>query len=526
MKLTANPTTTEEKLQKAYDNMRKNNIAYHLHFDPDEHDVLWAPVVIDGIELPYKISTYGDLINSAGVPISSFTRDDGYVQYKVQYQGKDYTRKAHRLVAEAFIPNDDPIHKTQVDHVYGNKADNWWRVLEWVTPQENVQRAWNNGLCDEGLLHRSGEGHGMNKYPESIIRSICERLEKGINPIKISDELDIPVSLVYGVQYGAWKIVSKDYKITDAKGKPIYTTRTLTTDEATQACELMSQGVWPSDVARQLNISLNTVHNLRTGTQYKEICQNYNLDDVKFRSVSDDDAHKVCQLYQSGKMPAAIHRELPHISIGTIQSIVSSKDSYQDIKNQYDFTLVTRTKDRSIPNETVHLICKMLEKGNLPVDISKQTGFPTVYIQNIRAGIAYKDISKQYTFPDNFKTINRKYDPEVVRKVCEQLQAGVIQTKIAEDTGVDICTVRNIRNRQAYNDISSGYKFPDTFIVRELSDEQVHKICQMLQNKIKAVDIAAELDIDVKRIFAIKSRTAYRDISKNYTFYKKNGTAA
>lgn len=524
MKVSAVTQTRDEQLQEAYSNMRKRNMAYQLHYDPDEHDLLWAPVVVDGVELPYKISTYGDLINSAGVPIAPVTRPDGYMQYKMLYNGKDYTRKAHRLVAEAFVPNDDPEHKTQVDHVYGNKDDNWWRVLEWVTPKENVQRAWNIGLCDEGLHYRSGEGHGMNKYPETTIRAICERLEKAINPSKIASELGIPASLVYSVQYGNWRTVSKDYHITDAKGKPLYTKRSLSTEEATQACELMAQGMRPVEVARKLNISLATIYNLRQGKQYKEIVQNYTFG--KTRVVSDSDAHKICRMYQNGKMPAAIHRELPHIPVTTIQSVVSANDAYKDIKSQYDFTITTRIRDRALNNDVVHHICQMLQKGMLPTDISKETGIPTVTIQNIRNGDGYRDISRQYTFPDNLKILNRKYDPEIVRKVCELLQVGVVQTKISEDTGVDICTVRNIRNRQAYNDISSGYKFPDTFIVRELSDEQVHKICQMLQNKIKAVDIAAELDIDVKRIFAIKSRTAYRDISKNYTFYKKNGTAA
>lgn len=52
----------------------------------------------------------------------------------------------HRLIAEAFIPNDDPEHKKFVDHINGIKTDNSLSNLEWVTQRENNIRAYNNGL--------------------------------------------------------------------------------------------------------------------------------------------------------------------------------------------------------------------------------------------------------------------------------------------------------------------------------------------------------------------------------------------
>lgn len=518
--------TKEEQHELVYNQMRENNIAYRLHYSPDEPDVLWAPVIIDGIELPYKISTYGDLIGPTGLPISATVRPDGYLQYNMHYQGKQYTSAAHRLVAETFIPNDDPSNKTQVDHVYGNKADNWWRVLEWVTPKENVARAWKLGLCDEGLPRRCGEGNGKSKYSESIIRNICERLEKGITPAKISSELAIPVTLVHDIQYGSWKIISKDYKITDETGKPLYTTRTMTTGQVTEACELMAQGMRPYLVARKLNIPLGTIYSLRRGTQYKEIVDNYNFEKVNVRSVSDVDAHKICQLYQSGKMPIAIHRELPYISIEEIRSVVRNNDCYRDICDQYDFTLVPRVRDRTVSNDTVHLICKMLEKGKLPAEISRQTGVKVGIVKSIRDGSGYRDISEKYTFPDNFKKFNRKYDSEIVHKICKYLQDGIAPLEISQITGVDLHDIRNIRVHHAYTDISKEYKFPKTFIPHNLSDEQVKKICEDLQCKKRVNEIANEMGIDPKWIYSIKMRKSYKDISKDYIFYKKDGSVA
>lgn len=46
----------------------------------------------------------------------------------------------HKLVALAFIENDDKINKTQVDHIDMNLTHNYIKNLEWVTPRENQDR--------------------------------------------------------------------------------------------------------------------------------------------------------------------------------------------------------------------------------------------------------------------------------------------------------------------------------------------------------------------------------------------------
>lgn len=46
--------------------------------------------------------------------------------------------RIHRLVAQAFCANDDPIHKNQVNHINENKLDNRADNLEWVTPKQNT----------------------------------------------------------------------------------------------------------------------------------------------------------------------------------------------------------------------------------------------------------------------------------------------------------------------------------------------------------------------------------------------------
>lgn len=57
--------------------------------------------------------------------------------------GKSNTKRVHRLVAIAFLGENN----LQIDHIDGNKQNNCVENLEYVTPKENTQRAWKNGLA-------------------------------------------------------------------------------------------------------------------------------------------------------------------------------------------------------------------------------------------------------------------------------------------------------------------------------------------------------------------------------------------
>lgn len=69
---------------------------------------------------------------------------DGYLRVTLKGLYGLKTIKVHRLVGLHFIPNH--YNKPQINHKDGNKANNYWRNLEWATNSENQLHARNIGL--------------------------------------------------------------------------------------------------------------------------------------------------------------------------------------------------------------------------------------------------------------------------------------------------------------------------------------------------------------------------------------------
>lgn len=108
---------------------------------------VWRPV--PSFEEYYSISNFGKIKShhkrNKDCLIAPRLDRGGYLSVRLSKQGKTHTRFLHRLLAEAFIPN--PKGYPYVNHRNGNKPQNDLRNLEWVTHAQNIQHAFDNGLC-------------------------------------------------------------------------------------------------------------------------------------------------------------------------------------------------------------------------------------------------------------------------------------------------------------------------------------------------------------------------------------------
>ena len=76
--------------------------------------------------------------------IKSYVTCFGYERVNLYVDGKRKNYYVHRLVAEAFIENDNSL--LQINHIDGNKLNNKVNNLEWVTGSYNQKHAYKNGL--------------------------------------------------------------------------------------------------------------------------------------------------------------------------------------------------------------------------------------------------------------------------------------------------------------------------------------------------------------------------------------------
>jgi len=72
----------------------------------------------------------------------------GYLRVCLRKDNKTYELYNHRLVAEAFV--DNPNNNNVVNHKDGNKTNNYYENIEWVTYSENNIHAYATNLKPRG----------------------------------------------------------------------------------------------------------------------------------------------------------------------------------------------------------------------------------------------------------------------------------------------------------------------------------------------------------------------------------------
>jgi len=106
--------------------------------------------------------------------------------------------KIHRVVAQLFVPN--PNNLPCVNHLDGNKLNNFYKNLEWCTNSHNLKHAHEIGLIKKG--EESSKTKLTNKQALEIFN-----LNK---PYKyIAEMYETNVGIVYSIKAGtAWKSVT------------------------------------------------------------------------------------------------------------------------------------------------------------------------------------------------------------------------------------------------------------------------------------------------------------------------------
>lgn len=134
-------------------------------------------VDIKGFEDLYMISNKGRVMSKkTGLIHKQRLNVDGYVKITLTRNSKAKDFRAHRLVAQHFIPN--PQDKETVNHIDGDKTNNYDSNLEWATREENMQHAYGLGLKKpmQGTLQKNSVfTEDEIKYIRSVYKPRCKQ---------------------------------------------------------------------------------------------------------------------------------------------------------------------------------------------------------------------------------------------------------------------------------------------------------------------------------------------------------------
>ncbi|MBO4807436.1 MAG: NUMOD4 motif-containing HNH endonuclease [Lachnospiraceae bacterium] len=108
-------------------------------------DEIWHE--IDGYS-KYQVSNTGKVRNKeTGNIIKAVKNPEGYLRITIRNdEGIVTTKAVHRLVAEAFVNNSNPLKYTMVNHIDQDRANAAASNLEWVTPKQNANHSNRNEL--------------------------------------------------------------------------------------------------------------------------------------------------------------------------------------------------------------------------------------------------------------------------------------------------------------------------------------------------------------------------------------------
>jgi hypothetical protein len=128
---------------------------------------------IEGFEHNYMVSNYGNVktlgngkstcpLYNSERQLTKRKKSNGYFQVKLFKNGNRHHIGIHRLVALAFLPNDE--NKKEVNHKDCNKENNNVSNLEWCTSRENKIHASINGRLSIKKGAENKQSKKVNQY--------------------------------------------------------------------------------------------------------------------------------------------------------------------------------------------------------------------------------------------------------------------------------------------------------------------------------------------------------------------------
>lgn len=181
---------------------REIRIACKLHdigkletksFDNKHNDIeIWKDIL--EFQSRYEISSFGNIKNKKTQKIlKPREHSGGYLQVNIINNGKLKNYYVHRLVAKYFCDIPEDIEKKDINHIDGNKKNNFYKNLEFCTRSENIKHSFYTNKN----RNKFGEQIWNSKLTLSDIENIKKiKKEQKISNKKISEMYNISESQI------------------------------------------------------------------------------------------------------------------------------------------------------------------------------------------------------------------------------------------------------------------------------------------------------------------------------------------
>lgn len=251
----------------------------------------------------YYISDYGRIRNKNRL-LNPKSDEEGYLRVDI----KDKKKRLHRLVAKKFVQNSN--YYPTVNHINGNKIDNYYKNLEWVTSKMNSQHAIENGL---------------KKNIKKVI--LYKENNNIINIFNSCVDASLKLNIAYSIILRCCKGTGRNYKNTNMKFKYLSSTDDLINKK----------------------IDIKTIPNKKSKDLLKKIIQyddNFNIINI-FKSITET----------SIKL---------NISVKTVKNYCNNKTKNEKIKLKY----LSNTDD--LANKKIDISTIIMKPINIKNNLRKE----------------------------------------------------------------------------------------------------------------------------------------------------------
>ena len=237
---------------------------------------LWEPIYLYNEKSVYEVSSHGRVRNTKTDKILKPRKhSSGYLNVNLHHNGNIRNYYIHRLVLLAFNPiySDDIL---QVNHIDGDKKNNYLSNLEWCDNSYNQKHAYQIGL----KRHIYGDMRPRANFTNDKILSMCRLMAAGYSNSYITELFNITdKELLSDIRCKRrWTQVTKDFDFEKlGKSRPGESNHfaTHTEIDVRNVCESLVDGLSIKDIMKKYGYGKDFIWKIKSRKTWNHITKEY-----------------------------------------------------------------------------------------------------------------------------------------------------------------------------------------------------------------------------------------------------------